>query len=50
MHYLIRFMFVLTMLGTLRQSASAQDAEEGTTSELNLQEPAPSSEPAERYL
>jgi hypothetical protein len=37
---------VLAGLAALPQSASAQAGEEGTTSEPNLQEPAPSSEPA----
>jgi hypothetical protein len=45
MRYLIGFMFALA-LAALPQSASAQDTEEGETTEPNLQEPAPSSEPA----
>jgi len=39
-------MFLLTGLLALPLSASAQDGEEGTISEPNLQEPAPSAEPA----
>jgi hypothetical protein len=46
MRYLFGFLCVCTLGGTLPLSASAQDAEQGTTSEPNLQEPAPSSEPA----
>jgi hypothetical protein len=39
-------MFLLALVAALPQSASAQDAEEGATSEQHLQEPAPSPEPA----
>jgi hypothetical protein len=46
MRYLFGFICVCTLGGTLPLSTSAQDAEQGTTSEPNLQEPAPSSEPA----
>jgi hypothetical protein len=46
MRYFFGFICVCTLGGTLPLSASAQDAEQGTTSEPNLQEPAPSSEPA----
>ena len=46
MRYVFGFLCVCGLVGTLPQSVSAQDAEEGTTSEPNLQEPAPPSEPA----
>ena len=46
MRYLFGFLSVCALVGTLSESASAQDAQEGTTSELSPQEPAPSSEPA----
>ena len=45
MRYRIGFMFVLVGLVALPLSASAQVGEEGATSEPNLQEPAPSSDP-----
>jgi hypothetical protein len=45
MRYLFGFLCVCA-LGLVPLSVSAQDAEEGATSEPNLQEPAPSSEPA----
>jgi len=45
MRYVVGFVFVLA-LAALPLSASAQDAEEGTTPEPSLQESAPSSEPA----
>ena len=44
MRYLFGFLCVCASVGTLHQSASAQDAEEGATSQQNLEEP--SSEPA----
>jgi len=44
--YLVGFVCVLATLAALPLSASAQDAEEGTTPEPSLQESAPSSEPA----
>jgi len=44
MRYLVGFLCVCA-LGLVPLSVSAQDAEEGATSEPNLQEPAPSSEP-----
>ena len=44
MRYLFGFLCVCASVGTLPQSASAQDAEEGATSQQNLEEP--SSEPA----
>jgi hypothetical protein len=44
MRYLVGFMFVLALVAA-PLSVSAQDAEEGTTSEPNLQERAPPSEP-----
>jgi len=47
MRYLFGFLCVCALVGTLPQSASAQDAEEGTISEPNLEQPAaPSSEAA----
>jgi len=46
MRYLFGFVCVLVGLAALPPSASAQDAEEDATSEPNLQEPAPPSEPA----
>jgi hypothetical protein len=46
MRYLVGFACVLAALVALPLSASAQAGEEGATSEPNLQEPAPSSEPA----
>ncbi len=46
MRYLVGLMCVLAGLVALSQSASAQAGEADTTSEPNLQEPAPSSEPA----
>ena len=45
MRYLVGFVFVLALVAS-PQSASAQAGEEGTISEPNLQEPAPSAEPA----
>ena len=45
MRYLFVFLCVCALVAALPQSASAQDAEEGATSEPNLQEPVPSSEP-----
>ncbi len=45
MRHLIGFVCVAVLVGS-PQSASAQDGEEGATSEPNAQEPAPSSEPA----
>lgn len=45
MRYLVGLMCVLGLMA-LPQSASAQAGEEGTTPELKLREPAPSSEPA----
>jgi len=44
----MRFVMVMVLAGlvALPLSASAQDTEEGTTSEPSLQEPAPPSEPA----
>lgn len=45
MRYLFGFLCVCA-LGLVPLSVSAQDAEKGATSEPNLQEPAPSSEPA----
>ena len=45
MRYLVSFVFVLA-LAALPLSASAKAGEEGTTSEPNLQEPGPSTEPA----
>jgi len=45
MRYLVGLMPIFAML-VLPQSVSAQDGEEGATSEPNLQEPAPSSEQA----
>ena len=45
MRYLVSFVLVLALMA-LPLSASAQAGEEGTTSEPNLQEPAPSTEPA----
>jgi hypothetical protein len=46
MRYLFGFVCVCALVGTLPQAASAQAGEEGAASEPNLQEPAPSSEPA----
>jgi hypothetical protein len=46
MRYLFVFLCVCALVAALPQSASAQDAEEGATSEQHLQEPAPSPEPA----
>ena len=46
MRYLIGLMFVLVGLATLPQSASAQAGAEATAAEPNLEEEAPSSEPA----
>jgi hypothetical protein len=46
MRYLFGFLCVCVLVGTSTLSASAQDAEQGTTSAPNLQEPASSSEPA----
>jgi hypothetical protein len=46
MRYLFGLLCVCALVGTLPQSANAQGGEEGATSEPNLQEPAPSSEPA----
>lgn len=46
MRCLIGFVCVLAALVALPLSAGAQDAEGGTTSEPNLQEPAPSAAPA----
>jgi len=45
MRYLFGFVFVLALVAS-PQSASAQAGEESTISEPNLQEPAPSSQPA----
>ncbi len=45
MRYLVSFVFVLALVGS-PLSVSAQAGEEDTTSEPNLEEPAPSSEPA----
>ena len=45
MRYLVGFLCVCA-LGLVPLSVSAQDAEEGATSEPNPQEPAPSSQPA----
>ncbi|MBW2629542.1 MAG: hypothetical protein JRE45_18270 [Deltaproteobacteria bacterium] len=50
MRYLIGFMFVLAGLVALPACASAQAGEEGATSEPNLQEFAPSFEPAAEDL
>jgi hypothetical protein len=46
MRYLVGFLCVCAVVGTLPLNASAQAGEADTTSEPNLQEPAPSSEPA----
>ena len=46
MRYLVGFVFVLAALVASPLSAGAQTGQEGTDSEPNLQEPAPSSEPA----
>ena len=46
MRYLLGFLCVCALVGTLPQSASAQDVEEAATAEPGVQEPAPSSEPA----
>ena len=46
MRYLFGFLCVCA-LGVVTQSASAQDAEQRATSEPNLEEPAPSSEPSD---
>jgi hypothetical protein len=46
MRYLFGFLCVCAVVGTLPLNASAQAGEADTTSEPNLQEPAPSSEPA----
>ena len=46
MRYLFGFLFVCALVGTSPLSVSAQAGEEGATPEPNLQEPAPSSEPA----
>ncbi len=46
MRYLFGFLCVSTIVGTLPRSVGAQTGEEGTTSEPNLQEPEPSTEPA----
>jgi hypothetical protein len=46
MRYLFGFLCVCAVVGTLPLSVSAQAGEEDTTSEPNLEEPAPSSEPA----
>jgi len=46
MRYLFGFLYVCALVGTSPLSASAQAGEEGATSEPNLQEPAPSAEPA----
>ncbi len=46
MRYVFGFLCVCALAGHLPLSASAQDTEAGTTSEPNLQEPAPSSEAA----
>jgi hypothetical protein len=46
MRYVFGFLCVCALGGHLPLSASAQDTEAGTTSEPNLQEPAPSSEAA----
>ena len=45
MRNLFRLLCVCALVGTLPQSVRAQADEEGTASEPNLQEPAPSSEP-----
>jgi len=45
MRYLVGFVFVLALVA-LPQNTTAQAGEEGATSESNLQEPAPSTEPA----
>ena len=46
MRYLLGCLFVCALVGTSPLSVSAQAGEEGATPEPNLQEPAPSSEPA----
>ena len=46
MRYLFGFLCVCALVGNLPLSASAQTGEAATTSEPNLQEPAPSAEPA----
>ena len=46
MRYLVRLVCVLAGLVALPVGVSAQAGEEGTSSEPNLQEPAPRSEPA----
>jgi len=46
MRYLFGFLCVCALVRTSPLSVSAQDAEEGATSEPNLQEPATPSEPA----
>ena len=47
MRYLVGFLCVCALVGTLPQSASAQTGEEGAAAEPNLvEEPAPSFEPA----
>jgi hypothetical protein len=46
MRYLNGLLCVCALVGTSPLSVSAQDAEAATASEPNLQEPAPSSEPA----
>jgi hypothetical protein len=46
MRYLVGFVFVLGLMAS-PLSVSAQDGEEGATSEPNLEEPAASSEPAD---
>ena len=48
MRYLVGFVCVLALVAS-PQSASAQAGEEGTISEPNLQEPAPSAEPAPEH-
>jgi hypothetical protein len=45
MRYLFGLLCVCALAGNLPLSASAQAGEEGTISEPNLQEPAPSAEP-----
>ena len=46
MRYLFGFLCACALVGTLPQSASAQDGETGTTADPSVEQPAPSSEPA----